>query len=123
MTNTQETICDELVIMPNADEVRFNLPAARTPNGTRSTSNTCWSEGTSNGNLVKKAFFFVLDVEGRIMPVKQSASFDITDITDRVPYEKLPLSANDIGLTFITDGAPLFESSSYGISSTSCPGK
>nr|XP_054920888.1 uncharacterized protein LOC126518559 [Dermacentor andersoni] len=76
-------------------------------------------------DLVKTAsFFFVLDIEGqvrdimkagRIIPVQQSASLGITDITNSVGYRKLPLSASDITLTFNTDGVSLFESSSYGI--------
>lgn len=76
-------------------------------------------------DLVKNAsFFFVFDFgeqiryalkTGRIKPAQNSATLDISDIRDSAGYRKLPTSANDISLTFTTDGVSLFESSSYGI--------
>ncbi|XP_037565699.2 uncharacterized protein LOC119445491 [Dermacentor silvarum] len=74
-----------------------------------------------SGSLLKSSsFFLVMDLKGQIQDVLESGklqrnstgtSFDVCDITESFQYNKLPVTANDITLTFNTDGVPLFESS------------
>ncbi|XP_075539183.1 uncharacterized protein LOC142573828 [Dermacentor variabilis] len=75
----------------------------------------------ASGSLLKSSsFFLVMDLKGQIQDVLESGklqcsrtgtSFDVCDITKSYQYNKLPVTSNDVTLTFNTDGVPLFESS------------
>lgn len=49
------------------------------------------------------------------LPPKEPLAYDCDDITRSPAYHALPLQADDITLTFNTDGVPLFESSKFSI--------
>lgn len=76
--------------------------------------------------LVKTGSYFVmLDFESQLEGILQSPSLahrvpaphslDVKDITQSKAYTELPLSQDDISVTWSTDGVPLFESSAFTI--------
>lgn len=75
--------------------------------------------------LTKKcSYFFTVDLGAQLvhlledvgsLPPKEPLAYDCGDITQSQAYHDLPLRADDVTLTFNTDGVPLFESSQCSI--------
>ncbi|CAN7941094.1 unnamed protein product [Ixodes hexagonus] len=69
--------------------------------------------------------FFTLDFASQITDLlemrvgrglnKHCLSYDVTDVTESLGCSRLPLGADDLTVTFNTDGVPLFKSSHFGI--------
>ncbi|XP_042150715.1 uncharacterized protein LOC120844575 [Ixodes scapularis] len=87
--------------------------------------NQCGMKHSENDLVKSLSYFFTLDLASQIREMletsdgsilgKHRLSYDVTDVTESLGCSRLPLGADDLTITFNTDGVPLFESSNFGI--------
>ncbi|XP_040070803.2 uncharacterized protein LOC120843478 [Ixodes scapularis] len=87
--------------------------------------NQCGMKHSENDLVKLLSYFFTLDLASQIREMletsdgsilgKHRLSYDVTDVTESLGCSRLPLGADDLTVTFNTDGVPLFESSNFGI--------
>ncbi|KAH9384341.1 hypothetical protein HPB48_026343 [Haemaphysalis longicornis] len=70
------------------------------------------------------SFFLVMDLQSELCQLLESGcvqrnrsglSYDVEDIAQSIQYNNLPVTQDDVTLTFNTDGVPLYDSSQFGI--------
>nr|XP_054928516.1 uncharacterized protein LOC129385660 [Dermacentor andersoni] len=70
------------------------------------------------------SFFLTVDIDsqvkelllsGKISRHRSGVQYDVKDITQSASYNKLPMTEDDISVTWNTDGVPLFESSGHSV--------
>ncbi|CAN7995903.1 unnamed protein product [Ixodes pacificus] len=95
------------------------------PSDGEASCNQCGTKHSEDDLVNSLSYFFTLDLASQIREMletsdgsilgKHRLSYDVTDMTESLGCSRLPLGANDLTVTFNTDGVPLFESSNFGI--------
>lgn len=84
----------------------------------------CHVDHTLKELTKSSSFFFVMDLKSQLCELLASGcvqrnssglSYDVEDIAQSIQYNQLPLTQDDVTLTFNTDCVPLYDSSQFGI--------
>ncbi|XP_064459796.1 uncharacterized protein LOC135370047 [Ornithodoros turicata] len=84
----------------------------------------CNSTHSVTSLLQSGSFFFTLDIDtqikqlltsGKLLQSRLCRSYDVGDISQSAAYSRLPITSDDISVTWNTDGVPLFESSGHSV--------